>query len=191
MKSLWETLSRELGPSFKTQYGHVDGDTFKYWEKDLSCFSSQELMTAFNKFKDTDDTFISLKLFRNLCKTTSEDLGLPSLHDTYRAVVFSNWGALPESFKVLFAKHAFSLKQINESEALKMFKPIYEDAIKRISKGEVLKIPDTVRIERQPVENDCYEKPKKKATAEELSKKGNQSMSKLMNSFGKFGRSGL
>ena len=187
MKSLWETLSRELGPAFKTQYGHVDGETFKHWEKDLSCFSSQELMAAFNKFKGTDDTFISLKLFRTLCKTTSEDLGLPSLHDTYRAVIFSSWGALPESFKVLFTKHAFSLKQMNESDALRMFKPIYEDAIKRIAGGEILKIPDTVRISQQPSELACYEKPKKKATPEELSKKGNQHMSNLMGMMGKNG----
>lgn len=147
MKKLWEAFSKELGASFSSQYGSSEGETFFYWEKELSKFSQAEIQKGFVKFKNTDSTFLNIKLFRALCEPDHIDLGLPSMEAAFRAVIMAEWHKMPEAFRVLFAHHRYDLRIRSDAEARKLFKPIYDDAIKRISKGEKIKLSERIAIE--------------------------------------------
>ena len=147
MKKLWEAFSKELGTSFNSQYGSSEGETFFYWEKELSKFSQTEIQKGFVKFKNTDSTFLNIKLFRALCEPDHIDLGLPSFESSFKAVIMAEWQNMPESFRVLFAQHRYELRQLTDTDARKRFKPIYDDALRRIAQGEQFKIQERVQIE--------------------------------------------
>lgn len=140
MKMVWQILARELGPGFITQYGDTEGEDFLYWENDLKELSSSDFERGLIKFKSKSGTFISLKLFRELCIASNDDLGLPSMQDSYLSLVLGEWHKMPEAFRVLFVQHRYQLRNMTDTAGRAFFKPIYEDAIKRIAAGEQIKI---------------------------------------------------
>lgn len=146
---LWALLTAELGTAFRTQFGEPEGKVFDFWRKELSEFSEAQLVDGFNKFKNSGKTYMSLNVFRNHCKKSHQDLGLPSAEQSFKAVILAEWAVLPEAFKVIFAPHRYSLRQLSAIEAFKQFKPIYEDAVRRLADGEVIKMPERPLIEMQ------------------------------------------
>ena len=182
MKIIWQTLAKELGPGFITQYGEPEGEDFLYWEKSLSSFSENDFKRGLNKFKEQGGTFISLKLFRSLCKISHKDLGLPSMMETYQAVAFEHWHKLPESFRVLFSSHAYMLKGKSERDAIAYFKPVYENGIARIADGEEFKINYRPQIEFMA---DDHTKTKKRISKKHLIEKGNKEMQDIFRMIGK------
>jgi hypothetical protein len=147
MKKLWEAFSKELGSSFKTQYGNTEGETFFYWEKQLKKFTKAEIQKGFLKYKTADSTFLSVKMFRPLCEPDHLDLGLPGLNEAFKALIMGEWQNMPEAFRVLFASHRYELRQLSDTESRKRFKPIYDDAVRRIAQGEQIKMQKHVQIE--------------------------------------------
>lgn len=139
-------LTLELGSAFKNQYGDADDETFEHWCKELSDFSREDLQRGFIKFKQSGKTYMSLNIFRNHCKPSPEDLGLPDISTSFTAMIFGRWGQLPEAFQVVFGEHRYSLRQLSEEAARKRFKDIYEDTVDRIAKGEVIKKPERPMI---------------------------------------------
>lgn len=140
MAKLWQLLTIELGAAFSNQYGDTGGEPFQHWAKELSCFSEKQIVRGFEKFKQSDSTFISLKIFRNHCKPSATDLGLPGFDQAFKALIMAEWQNMPESFRVLFTQHRFNLRQLSDTEARSRFKPIYDDAVRRIAAGEEFKI---------------------------------------------------
>jgi hypothetical protein len=147
MTKLWQLLTDELGSAFKNQYGMAGSSSFDYWARELSEFSEAQLVKGFHGFKNSGSTYMSLNIMRNHCKPKAVDLGLPEFEATYRALILAQWNMMPEAFRVLFAQHRFDLRQLAESEARKRFKPIYENAVRRIAAGEVFKIQERPQIE--------------------------------------------
>ena len=147
MLKLWQAFSRELGAAFNSQHGQPEGETFCYWEKELRAFTEDQLQKGFIRWKKSENTFLSIKLFRSLCEPNAETLGLPSFEVSLKAVILKEWHKLPEAFRVLFAQHRYDLKIRSDAEAKKYFKPFYEDAIKRISQGEEIKMRESIKLE--------------------------------------------
>jgi len=183
MTRLWALLTAELGSAFRNQYGPPEGDTFNYWLHELKDFSEEQLVNGFNKFKASGSTYMSLNVFRNHCRATSSDLGLPSFEEAYKAVIFSAWGRLPVAFRVLFSDHAFNLRKLSEAEARKAFKPIYDDAVQRIARGEKFSLPNHYEIEYQPRPNPSgvVHARRKRGNLKAI---GNQTMSELLKGLG-------
>jgi hypothetical protein len=146
MTELWESLTLELGSAFKNQYGDTSSSTFKHWCKELVEFTREDLQRGFIKFKNSGKTYMSLNIFRSHCKASASDLGLPDLEASFTAMIFGRWGQLPEAFQVVFADHRYRLRQLSEEAARKQFKPIYENTVERIAKGEVIKKPERTLI---------------------------------------------
>ena len=140
MQELWEALTIELGAAFKNQYGDSQGSTFEHWVRELKEFTKEDLQRGFQSFKNSGSTYMSLNVFRSNCKVKAEDLGLPGFDESFRALIMAEWSNMPEAFRVLFTEHRFSLRQLTDTEARKRFKPIYDDAVKRIAAGEKFKI---------------------------------------------------
>ena len=65
----------------------------------------------------------------------------------FKAVIMAEWQNMPEAFRVLFAQHRYALRQRSDAEARKLFAPIYQDAIKRISQGEEIKLAECIKLE--------------------------------------------
>ena len=147
MTKLWQLLTDELGSAFRNQYGDAGGTAFNHWSKELAAFSESQLVAGLNKFKKAGSTYMSLNIFRNLCTPKAEDFGLPSFDEAFSAVIFAKWADVPEAMQVLFSQHRYDLKQLSDTEARKRFKPIYEDAIKRILAGEEIKKQERARLE--------------------------------------------
>lgn len=147
MEELWEALTLELGSAFKNQYGDSSSESFGYWTKSLKEFTREQLQQGFLKFKDSGKTYMSLNILRNHCQPDHIDLGLPSFDASFKAVIMAEWQNMPESFRVLFAQHRYELRQLTDSEARKRFKPIYDDALRRIAQGEQIKMQEHVQIE--------------------------------------------
>lgn len=146
MTKLWEMLTRELGRAFETQYGRAGGEMFNHWARELAEFSESQLVAGFDRFKKSGSTYMSLNVLRNLCTPKAEDFGLPSFDEAFNAVIFAKWSEVPEAMQVLFSQHRYDLKQLSSTGARKAFKPIYEDAIKRILAGEEIKKQERTRL---------------------------------------------
>lgn len=147
MQELWEALSIELGAAFQNQYGSAAGTTFQHWARELKEFSREEIQRGFANFKNSGKTYMSLNIFRNHCKPDPEALGLPSMDQAFMALIMAEWQSMPEAFRVLFAKHRYDLRQLSDAEARKRFKPIYDDAVRRIAAGEEIKMRESVKLE--------------------------------------------
>lgn len=147
MTELWELLTLELGSAFKNQYGDTSGTTFRHWCKELAEFSREDLQRGFVNFKNSRKTYMSLNIFRNHCKRSASELGLPDIDTSFTAMIFGRWGQLPEAFQVVFAQHRYDLRQLSDEAARKRFKSIYESTVDRIAKGEVIKKPEVDMIE--------------------------------------------
>ena len=147
MAKLWQLLTDELGSAFRNQYGDAGGEVFNRWARELAEFSESQLVNGLNKFKASKSTYMSLNVLRNLCTPSADDLGLASLETAFNAVIFARWAEVPEAMQVLFAKHRYDLKQLSSTEAMKRFKPIYDDAVKRILAGEEIKKQERARLD--------------------------------------------
>lgn len=133
-------LTVELGSAFCRQYGDIGGPVYRQWANDLKCFSEKQLVEGLRRFKESGSTYMSLNIFRNHCKPSANDLGLPGFDESFRALIMAEWHKMPESFRVLFTQHRFNLRQLSDTEARNRFKPIYDDAVRRIAAGEEFKI---------------------------------------------------
>lgn len=147
MTKLWQLLTSELGSAFRNQYGNAGGSEFNHWAKELSEFTESQLVNGLENFKNSGKTYMSLNIFRNHCKPDAEALGLPNFEAAFRALIMAEWQNMPEAFRVLFAQHRYDLRQRSDAEARKLFRPIYEDAIKRISQGEEIKLAERIKLE--------------------------------------------
>ena len=147
---LWTMLTAELGSAFRSQYGAPEGEVFNYWSRELSEFSESQLVSGFEKFKNAGSTYMSLNVFRNHCKPKPEDLGLPSLQESYQDLILGRWSKMPTPFRVAFADHRYRLRQMSESEAFKKFTELYKNTVQRIASGEVFEIKKRVEIEHNP-----------------------------------------
>lgn len=181
MNKLWALLTAELGSAFRTQYGQPDGDAFNYWSHELKDFTEEQLVNGFNKFKRSGSTYMSLNVFRKHCRPDHSELGLPSFEQAYDSVIFSAWHKLPTAFRVLFSDHAFNLRKLSASESKKTFKPIYEDALNRVARGEKFSLPNNPEIEHQPRSNPSGVVRLKRGN---LKKIGNEALSDLLQAMG-------
>ena len=183
MNRLWALLTAELGSAFRTQYGQPNGDAFNYWSHELKDFTEEQLVNGFNKFKKSGSTYMSLNVFRNHCRSSHQELGLPSCEEAYNSVIFSAWSKLPTAFRVLFADHAFNLRKLPASEAKKTFKSLYDDAVQRVASGETFSLPNSPEIEYQPRGNPSgvVHAKFKRGDLKEI---GNQAMSELLKGLG-------
>lgn len=161
MQELWEALTLELGSAFKNQYGDSNGESFAYWTKNLKEFTREQLHQGFVNFKKSGKTYMSLNIFRNHCIPDVDALGLPNFDLAYKALIMAEWGNMPESFRVLFSQHRYELRQLSDAESRKRFKPVYDDAVRRIAQGEQIKIQERLKIENPSgtVHNKKYSGP--------------------------------
>lgn len=151
MQELWEALSIELGAAFKNQYGDASGSVFEYWERELRDFSRDDIQRGFVKFKNSDSTFISLKIFRKLCKVSGEDLGIEEINKAMLKTIRGQWDELHPAFQAVARDYnLYQMRRVSADESMKMFKPLYDEVIKRIASGE----------EFQPVKMISKEAPK-------------------------------
>lgn len=182
MMRLWALLTAELGSAFRNQYGPSEGETFNYWVHELKDFTEEQLVNGFNKFKESGSTYMSLNIFRNHCRVTHSDLGLPSFEEAYHAVIFSSWTKMPAAFRVLFADHAFNLRKLSASDSRKSFKPLYDDAVARVARGEKFTLPNNLHIAPQPSSNPSgVVHAKRRGNLKEV---GNQAMANLLKGLG-------
>jgi len=121
-------------------------DTLRAWADGLSDMSEISIRMGANKCKDFVGYF-HLPAFRELCRVTAEEQGLPDPHAAYIEAAMSDgprdrakWSH-PAVFHAGRETGWFELRTGTEKEVFPLFRRNYEIVCKRILAGEDLSIP--------------------------------------------------
>lgn len=141
MADVWQVL---LGRRLVTD--SVGSDAHKVFERDMADLSDAQIALAADRAKDFVG-FFTFPAFRELCRTSPEDYGLPAVHAAYLEAAMSDgprdrckWSHAA----VYFAGREtgwFELRTFTEKEIFPRFKRNYEVLCARVINGEVLDLP--------------------------------------------------
>ena len=119
---------------------------FDIWRRGLADLSLEELDNGVKKARDYDGNWFSLNVFRNLCRFSNEDLGLPTAREAYYEACLATspkekyrWSH-PIVYMAGCSAGWFELQNQPESKMLKRFEHFYEVLVHRVRNGEKFKV---------------------------------------------------
>jgi hypothetical protein len=134
-----------------------NAEVFKQWRHDLSDLPAGAIRIGLERAKDFTD-FFNIAAFRELCKASPQDLGLPTAKQAYIEACNK---ALPwerQKWSHAAVYHAaretgrFELHSFTEREAFPLFQANYEVMCGRVMSGAELNMP-LVRMLPESVPN--------------------------------------
>lgn len=133
-----------------------DEEQYRTWAASLQDLSDMELRRGLHNARDFKGYF-SLPAFRDLCKVTPENLGLPSAHAAYLEACQSPPGhkdrhkwSHPAVYHAGCACGWFELANLTEQQAFPRFRHAYEALVNRVLAGESLTVRVPEALENNP-----------------------------------------
>lgn len=112
----------------------------------LSDMPHHALRSGLTKAKDCTE-YLTLPRFRELCRTSAQELGLPDAHAAYIEAAMSDgqrdrikWSH-PAVYHAGMQTGWFELRRSTEKEIYPLFKRNYEEICRRVLAGEDLSLP--------------------------------------------------
>lgn len=121
----------------------VGSDAYKVFERDMVDMTDLQVVKGLEKSRDFVGWF-SLPAFRELCRLSPEDLGLPDAHRAYvEAATHSEGKEWSHGAVYQAAKETgfFELRTGTEREVFPLFRNNYEAMCRRVIAGENLDMP--------------------------------------------------
>lgn len=123
----------------------VGGTDYRIWERDLADLSSEEIRHGLEKSKDFIG-FFDLPKFRQLCKRTPEDMGLPDTRSAYNECFAGGFTldrawSHPAVYRAAAATGSFEMQSLPNDQLYPLFKHNYEVMVDRVMRGEILETP--------------------------------------------------
>lgn len=125
-----------------------DAEIIKTWRAMLSDLTELELQVGLRKAADfPKGDYFSLPAFRELCKMSPSDFGLPEPYKAYAEACNMPlpWERQSWSHSAVYAAARetgrFELTNLTESKIFPLFRNNYEQMVKRVLAGEDLDIP--------------------------------------------------
>lgn len=147
MTKLWQALTDELGAAFKNQYGLANETSFHRWSKELAEFTEQQLFEGFQKFKKSDSTFLNLKTFRNYCRPSGEDLGLPPFDQIHLTLCQRDWEKLHPAFQHVARNYdMYNIRLMSSDNSAKALRKLYSEVVDRLARGEQFERLESLRF---------------------------------------------
>jgi hypothetical protein len=123
-----------------------DKDTFRVWAKALEDMTAQELARGLKKAMDFTG-FFNLPAFRELCRTSPQDHGLPTAKAAYLEACMKPTPKAHQQWMHPAVYHAgrecgwFELANLPESQSYPRFEAMYQQMVQRVIDGESLEAP--------------------------------------------------
>jgi hypothetical protein len=122
-------------------------DAYRSWAQGLSDMTEAQLAYGVKKARDFTGYF-NLPAFRELCRITAKDIGLPSAQDAMREACRAmagrvedyNWSH-PAVYHAAMEIGRFELTNRTERELLPLFDSAYAQLVRRVLNGEDLTMP--------------------------------------------------
>lgn len=145
MAEMWTALL-----SMKLVHSLVGSTEHRFWIEGISDLSSQEIRNGLRKVRDYDG-FFTMPAFRNLCRLTPEDFGLPTTLDAFNEVYRTNYGSFaplshPAIYQAMRDCTVWQLSHLESSAAHDLFGYHYAVACRRVMAGEDLSAAVPVAI---------------------------------------------
>lgn len=150
--------------------GAVTPEIAQTWAHCLADLSENELRRGLQNAKDFTGYF-SVGAFRELCKATPENLGLPSAHSAYVEACKAPQPKKRHKWSHPAVYHAgvetgwFELAQMPENQIFPKFRHNYEIMVRRVMDGESLHVPVAPALEHNPPRFLTAEQNKKRLQA--------------------------
>jgi hypothetical protein len=116
----------------------VGSDAYKVFEMDMDGIGDQAVMMSLKKSRDFTGWF-SFPAFREMCRVTAEELGLPDVHAAYIESCMADQNHTWSHAAVYHAAKqtgSYELRTRTEKEIFPLFTRNYEIICKRILAGE-------------------------------------------------------
>lgn len=134
----------------------ADPGAYRVWSEGLADLPVPAIRMGMRKVKNFTG-FLSLPAFRELCRITPQDLGLPETRDAMsEACCANNWETHQWShIAVLHAARtvgSFDMRNMTSRELFPLFSHAYEQVCRRVMDGEVLvgpamrALPESVHV---------------------------------------------
>jgi hypothetical protein len=124
-------MIQELGSAFRNQYGDAGGESYKYWSAQLAGYSPETIKRACDLFRKSDNTFISIARFRQLCDQTLAC----SQSEALELCLAGKWSQLPPVFQHMVAPRMYNLKRLEHSSCKREFSELYAKCLSEIKEG--------------------------------------------------------
>lgn len=117
----------------------VGSTEHRFWINALADLGMPEIQNGMRKARDFTG-FFTLPSFRELCRLTPEDFGLPPARSAFDEVYSSNYGKHPMSHPAVYAAMretgTWEMQRLEEGECFKRFSYYYELICRRVMAGE-------------------------------------------------------
>lgn len=134
----------------------IGSDAHLVFERDMADLTPQQIDMGLHKAKDFCGYF-TFPAFRELCRITPEDLGLPDVNDAMREACHAgDWETHQWShIAVLHAARtvgSYEIRNLTAKQLFPLFSHAYEQVVRRVLAGEVLvgpamrALPETVHV---------------------------------------------
>lgn len=121
----------------------ADATTLRVWSDGLSDMTERQIRMGVRKAKDFTG-YLSLPAFRELCRVSPEDLGIPNIRDAMleacKALPGHQWSH-PAVYHAAMAVGSFDLKSKTEKELWPQWEYAYSQVVRKVIDGEDLNIP--------------------------------------------------
>lgn len=134
---------------------------YTIWRRAVSDLTPEEIRRGVNKAKDYKGTWFPVNIFRDLCKPTDKDLGLPGDKEAYYEACLAGTPKAKQRYThpiVFLAGQAtgwWNLKTKREAESFKQFKHFYDLFAARVRNGEKLHIREVIEHKQE----DAFSEP--------------------------------
>lgn len=123
----------------------IGSDAYLVFERDMADLKEMEIKNGTNKSKDFTG-FFTFPAFREMCRVSPDDLGLPNARDAMKEACCSqDWDNHDWSHPaVLLAARevgSYDMRNMTERELFPIFSHAYDQLVRRVVAGETLEAP--------------------------------------------------
>jgi hypothetical protein len=123
----------------------VGSDAHMVFERDMADLTPQQIDMGLRKSRDFVG-FFTFPAFRELCRITPQDMGLPDTHDAMReACCAQDWGSHkwshPAVYHAACSVGSYDMRHMTTRELFPVFDLAYQQVVRRVLAGEPIEMP--------------------------------------------------
>jgi hypothetical protein len=123
----------------------ADPGAYRVWSEGLADLPVPAIRMGMRKVKNFTG-FLSLPAFRELCRITPQDLGLPETRDAMSEACCAqdwqthNW-THPAIYHAAYSVGSYDMRHMTSRELFPLFDVAYQQVVRRVLAGESLEVP--------------------------------------------------